>query len=82
MNKKQFLNTYKKIDAMDEGKIEKPETSSIYRSKYDEHLIKEYHYAKFRKNFHNIQQSESLKHLLEKEEWSDKDTEQLLKSLR
>ena len=82
MNKKQFLNTYKKISEMDEKQSQNPETSSIYRSKYDEHLIKEYHYAKFQKNFHNIQQSKNLKSLLEKEEWDDKDTEQLLKSLR
>ncbi|NLQ16088.1 hypothetical protein HGG82_00440 [Marinomonas sp. M1K-6] len=82
MNKKQFLNTYKKIDALDEEKDAPTENPSIYRSKHDERLIKDFHYAKFQKNLNNAQQSQILKDLLNKENWDEKDTEKLLQSLR
>jgi hypothetical protein len=82
MNKKQFLNTYKKIDSMDDKKSKNIEKRPIYRSEQDERLIKDFHYAKFQKNLNNAQQSEALKDLLEKEDWDEKDTEKLLESLR
>jgi len=82
MNKKQFLNTYKNIDSMDKSKSENLEKRPIYRSEQDERLIKDFHYAKFQKNLYNAQKSEMLKDLLEKEDWDEKDTEKLLKSLR
>ncbi|MBD5770206.1 hypothetical protein [Marinomonas colpomeniae] len=82
MNKKQFLNTYKKIDSMDDKKSKNTEKRPIYRSEQDERLIKDFHYAKFQKNLNNAQQSEALKDLLEKEDWDEKDTEKLLESLR
>jgi hypothetical protein len=82
MNKKQFLNTYKKIDALEKGKTTNTEKPPLYRSEHDEQLIKDFHYAKFQKNLHNAQQSKILKDLLEKEDWDEKDTEKLLNSLR
>jgi hypothetical protein len=82
MNKKQFLNTYKKIDALDEQKIKKVEKSPLYRSEHDERLIKDFHYAKFQKNLHNTQQNEALKSLLEKTNWDEEDTQKFLESLR
>lgn len=82
MNKKQFLNTYKKIDSMDKNKPENIEKKPLYRSEQDERLIKDFHYAKFQKNLHNAKQSETLKDLLEKESWDENDTEKLLSSLR
>lgn len=82
MNKKQFLNTYKKIDSMDKNKPDNIQGRPLYHSKQDERLIKDFHYAKFKKNLYNIQQSKTLKDLLKKEEWDEKDTEKLLSSLR
>ncbi|ETX09891.1 hypothetical protein MUS1_05365 [Marinomonas ushuaiensis DSM 15871] len=82
MNKKQFLNTYKKIDSIDKTKSEKIEKKPLYRSEQDERLIKDFHYAKFQKNLYNSQKSKELKDLLEKEDWDEKDTEKLLKTLR
>ncbi|MCB5160654.1 hypothetical protein [Marinomonas algarum] len=82
MNKKQFLNTYKKVDELKQEATGQSQKPPIYRSKYDERLIKDFHYAKFQKNLQNARQSESLKNLLEKEEWSEEDTEVLLRSLR
>lgn len=82
MNKKQFLNTYKKIDSMDKSKNQNIDKSPIYRSEQDERLIKDFHYAKFQKNLDNAQKSEALKELLEKESWDETDTKKLLESLR
>lgn len=82
MNKKQFLNTYKKIDSLNQEKSEEAKNRGIYRSEHDERLIKDYHYAKFQKNLHNTQQNSTLKELLEKEEWDEEDTKKLLESLR
>lgn len=82
MNKKQLLNTYKKIDAMDQNKTGNAEKASLYRSEYDERLIKDFHYAKFQKNLDNAQKSKALKELLEKESWDETDTKKLLESLR
>ncbi|MBR7887827.1 hypothetical protein J9B83_02650 [Marinomonas sp. A79] len=82
MNKKQFLNTYKKIDQLDETNKNKAENPPIYRSKQDERLIKDYHFAKFQKNRQSAQNNAALKALLEKEQWDNEDVETLLKSLR
>lgn len=82
MNKKQFLNTYKKIDALEKEKAQTIEKPTLYRSEHDERLIKDFHYAKFQKNLHNAQQSKALKALLEKDNWTEEDTEKLLNSLR
>ena len=82
MNKKQLLNTYKKIDAMDQNKTGSAKKASLYRSEYDERLIKDFHYAKFQKNLDNAQKSKALKELLEKESWDETDTKKLLESLR
>ncbi|TYL48204.1 hypothetical protein [Marinomonas sp. IMCC 4694] len=82
MNKKQFLNTYKKIDAMDRAEQKIEDKKPLYRSEYDERLIKDYHFAKFQKNQHNAQQSDAFKRLLEKENWNEEDTKALLESLR
>ena len=82
MNKKQFLNTYKKIDALEKKKAQASEKPTLYRSEHDERLIKDFHYAKFQKNLHNAQQSKTLKALLEKDNWTEEDTEKLLNSLR
>ena len=82
MNKKQFLNTYKKIEALDQDKIQSETKPSLYRSEHDERLIKDFHYAKFQKTFHNTQQNETLKRLLEKENWDEEDAQKLIESLR
>ena len=82
MNKKQLLNTYKKIDALEKEKPITDEKPSLYRSEHDERLIKDFHYAKFQKNLHNTQQSQALKALLEKDSWTEEDTKTLLNSLR
>ncbi|MGO2353384.1 MAG: hypothetical protein ACTH58_01470 [Marinomonas foliarum] len=82
MNKKQLLNTYKKIDSFNEKKVDSSVKPAIYRSEYDERLIKDFHYAKFQKNLQNAQKSDTLKALLNKEDWSEEDTNTLLESLR
>jgi hypothetical protein len=82
MNKKQLLNTYKKIDAMNQSDTASTEKAPLYRSEYDERLIKDFHYAKFQKNLDNAQKSKALKELLEKESWDETDTKKLLESLR
>ncbi|ETI62458.1 hypothetical protein [Marinomonas profundimaris] len=82
MNKKQFLNTYKKIDAMEKAETKADDKKPLYRSEHDERLIKDFHYAKFQKNLDNAQKSDALKTLLEKENWDETDTEKLLESLR
>lgn len=80
MNKKQFLNTYKKIDSLPQDQTSNSEPS-IYRSKQDERLIKDFHYARFQKNFDNIQNNDAFRDLLEKENWDTKDIQTLLESL-
>ncbi|BFM48856.1 hypothetical protein [Marinomonas sp. THO17] len=89
MIKKNFLNTYKKINqlnpqanteskALEDTSADKP---NIYRSKEDERLIKEFHFAKFQKNLDNTKKNNKLKELLEKEEWNEEDVKTLLDSL-
>lgn len=80
MNKKQFLNTYKTIDSLSQDQTSNSEPS-IYRSKQDERLIKDFHYARFQKNFDNIQNNDAFRDLLEKENWDTKDIQTLLESL-
>lgn len=83
MNKKAFLKTYQNIDKLKKAEeAESDPTPQLYRSPYDEKLIKEMHFAKFKKNLQQTQKNEALKQLLEKEEWDDEDTKTLLKSLR
>ena len=83
MNKKAFLKTYQNIDKLKKAEEAKSDpTPPLYRSSYDEKLIKEMHFAKFKKNLQQTQKNEALKQLLEKEEWDDEDTKTLLKSLR
>lgn len=89
MIKKNFLNTYKQINQLN-PQTNSPDTSSedtstsktnIYRSKEDERLIKEFHFAKFQKNLDNTKKNNKLKELLEKEEWNEEDVKALLASL-
>lgn len=82
MNKNQFLKTYKQIDSLEKEAHIKHEKKPIYRSDYDERLIKDIHFAKFKKNLQVTQQNPTLKALLEKEVWTDEDTQELLKNLR
>lgn len=83
MNKKDFLKTYQNIDKLKPTPdITEEQLKPIYRSLYDEKLIKEMHFAKFQKNLQQTQDNESLKRLLEKENWNEEDTKVLLKSLR
>ncbi|MGR0278592.1 hypothetical protein ACUM5Y_05995 [Marinomonas dokdonensis] len=91
MNKKQFLDTYRKVSRLStpsktENKPEQKETYSsqkpLYRSPEDERLIKDLHFAKFQKNLENLHKNEELKLLIEKTEWDENDIQSLLKSLR
>jgi hypothetical protein len=83
MNKKDFLKTYQNIDKLKQANVSNSEsTPPLYRSPYDEKLIKDMHFAKFQKNLQQTQENNSLKQLLEKEDWDEEDTKTLLKSLR
>ncbi len=86
MNRSKMLNAYKtvnnlqsKSDATTGGNSQE---KKIYRSEYDERLIKEYHFAKFQKNLHQIQNNKELAELLEKEDWSEEDMKTLLEAFR
>lgn len=86
MNKSKMLSAYKTVNnlskeskAIDENVSNKHQ---LYRSEYDEKLIKEYHFAKFRKNLDQIQNNKALAELLEKEHWSDEDIKTLLAAMR
>ncbi|MEO9654995.1 hypothetical protein [Marinomonas sp.] len=91
MNKKQFLDTYRKVSHLNapsrtENKPETKETNTspkpLYRSPEDERLIKDLHFAKFQKNQENLHENEELKLLIEKPDWDEDDIQTLLKSLR
>lgn len=85
MNKKQFLNTYRKISGYSAPTQAEPaaETSKpLYRSAQDEKLIKDLHYAKFQKNQKNLHENEELRLLIEKQEWDENDVKALLRSLK
>lgn len=89
MIKKQFLNTYKKINQLDpnnaknvrQDPIPDEPTANIYRSKEDEKLIKDFHYAKFQENLSKTKKNNKLKELIEKEDWNEEDVKALLDSL-
>ncbi|AEF54263.1 hypothetical protein [Marinomonas posidonica] len=89
MIKKHFLNTYKKInqlnpnhtsDAGHDTTHDEP-SANIYRSKKDEKLIKDFHYAKFQENLNKTKKNNKLKELIEKEDWNEEDVKALLDSL-
>ena len=86
MNKSKMLSAYKTVNNLSkESKAIDENTSNkhqLYRSEYDEKLIKEYHFAKFRKNLDQIQNNKALAELLEKEHWSDEDIKTLLAAMR
>ncbi|RBO82262.1 hypothetical protein [Marinomonas aquiplantarum] len=89
MIKKQFLNTYKKINQLDpnnakharQGSVPDEPSANIYRSKEDEKLIKDFHYAKFQENLSKTKKNNKLKELIEKEDWNEEDVKALLDSL-
>lgn len=86
MNKSKMLNTYKSVNklnspAQQEHK-EDVQGHGIYRSEYDEKLIKEYHFAKFQKNLDQIQNNPELHEMLEKSEWEEADVQRLLALFR
>ncbi|KZN14805.1 hypothetical protein [Marinomonas sp. TW1] len=86
MIKKQFLNTYKKINQLDpknvrQDPIPDEPTANIYRSKEDEKLIKDFHYAKFQENLSKTKKNNKLKILIKKDEWDEEDVKALLDSL-
>lgn len=86
MNKSKMLNTYKTVNNLQTAKKTSQEedlhAKKIYRSEYDEKLIKEYHFAKFQKNLYQIQNNRDLAALLEKDEWSEEDMKTLLAAFR
>lgn len=86
MNKSKMLNAYKTVN-----NLKKPQTNEahsdqsparLYRSEYDEKLIKDYHFAKFQKNLDQIQNNPEVAKLLEKPEWNEEDIKTLLASFR
>ncbi|TBR45096.1 hypothetical protein CBF23_000950 [Marinomonas agarivorans] len=85
MNKKAFLKAYQDVNQLASKPQQPPSedrAAKIYRSAKDEELIKDYHYAKFQKNFHQTQNDPELRALIEKDDWSDEDTKQLLARMR
>ncbi|MBM6550475.1 hypothetical protein [Marinomonas ostreistagni] len=86
MNKSKMLNAYKTVNKLKQASQPESDTQSaepqLYRSDYDEKLIKEYHFAKFQKNLDQIQHNPELTELLEKAEWSDEDVQRLLALFR
>lgn len=86
MNKSKMLNTYKTVNNLQtkssHSNEDNPPAKKIYRSEYDEKLIKEYHFAKFQKNLHQIQNNKDLAALLEKDDWNEEDMKTLLAAFR
>jgi len=87
MNKKAFLKAYQTINQLAEREkqvINEPEAyaSELYKSAEDEALIKEYHFAKFRKNLAQAQSHPDLQSLVNKDDWNEEDTQKLLAMLR
>lgn len=86
MNKKAFLKAYQTINKLAEPKTQVPAEpeyqSDLYKSAEDEALIKEYHFAKFKKNLAQAQGHPELQSLINKEDWSEEDTKKLLAMLR
>jgi 3-oxoacyl-[acyl-carrier-protein] synthase III len=79
ISKKAFLKAYQDVKKLDK---EEPEHNPIYRSKRDEELIKEYHFAKFQKNTQQLSESSEFKDLLEKENWTKEDVTRFLSQLK
>lgn len=86
MNKSKMLNTYKTVNNLKKSQANEPGSSpnspKLYRSEYDEKLIKDYHFAKFQKNLDQIQNNPELAELFEKTEWNEEDIKTLLASFR
>lgn len=82
MNKKQFLNTYKKINSLNKAKGVEPEKPSLYKTAHDEKLIKDFHFAQFQKNRDQLQDNSDFKALIDKDEWNEEDVQALLKTLK
>ncbi|EAQ66926.1 hypothetical protein MED121_13400 [Marinomonas sp. MED121] len=87
MNKKAFLKAYQTVNKLAESEnpqkqAPEPYQSNLYQSAKDEALIKEYHFAKFRKNLSQAQSHPELQSLINKEDWSEEDTQKLLAMLR
>lgn len=86
MNKSKMLNAYKSVNNLQGNKQIKekkePEEAKLYRSEYDEKLIKEYHFAKFQKNLDLLQNNKEMAELLKKDEWDEEDIKTLLASFR
>lgn len=87
MNKKAFLKAYQTVNDLAEHTKIKPVQvdayeSKLYKSAEDEALIKEYHFAKFKKNLSQAQNHPDLQSLINKEDWNDEDTQKLLAMLR
>lgn len=86
MNKSKMLSAYKTVNNFRKEATEadnpQDQAKPLYRSEYDEKLIKEYHFAKFKKNLDLIQNSPELAELLEKSEWDEDDIQKLLATFR
>lgn len=87
MNKKAFLKAYQSVNKLAEKEVAEthaPEAyqSKLYKSAKDEALIKEYHFAKFQKNLAQAQGHPDLQTLINKDDWSEEDTQKLLAMLR
>lgn len=82
ISKKAFLKTYQDINKLNKLNKNTQDHNPIYKSKRDEELIKDYHYAKFQKNAQIIAENNNLKTLLDKEEWTDEDTKEFFNQLK
>lgn len=82
MNKKAFLKAYQMVDKLADPIKTDTYESKLYQSAKDEALIKEYHFAKFKKNLAQAQSHPDLQSLVNKDDWSEEDTQKLLAMLR
>ena len=85
-NKSKMLNAYKTVNNLKKASTNEADSShskpKLYRSEYDEKLIKDYHFAKFQKNLDQIQNNPALTELLEKTDWNEEDIKTLLATFR
>ncbi|MFT2111896.1 hypothetical protein [Marinomonas sp. 2405UD68-3] len=79
ISKKAFLKAYQDVNKLNENT---QDHNPIYKSKRDEELIKDYHYAKFQKNAQTIAENSTLKELLQKKEWTEEDIAQFFNQLK
>ncbi|MCZ2723370.1 hypothetical protein O1D97_17585 [Marinomonas sp. 15G1-11] len=79
ISKKAFLKAYQDVKNLTE---EESAHNPIYKSKRDEELIKEYHFAKFKKNEQQLNKSKEFQELLSKEEWTSEDIKRFLQELK